>query len=33
MLGAYGFQTCVDQEDWAIHPILGIYTVYARRPA
>jgi hypothetical protein len=33
LLQAQGFATQVDQEDWAIHPLLGIYTVYARRAA
>lgn len=31
LLHAEGFHTWVDQEDWAIHPLLGIYTVYAKR--
>jgi len=33
LLHAQGFRTQVDQEDWAIHPLLGIYTVYAKRAA
>jgi len=26
-----GFLTAVDQEDWAVHRLLGIYTICARR--
>ncbi|HEY2594154.1 MAG TPA: FkbM family methyltransferase, partial [Chloroflexota bacterium] len=33
LLQTHGFHTRVDQEDWALHPLLGIYTVYARRAA
>jgi len=31
LLREHGFLTAVDQEDWAIHRLLGIYTIYARR--
>lgn len=31
MLIEQGFRTVVDQEDWALHPLLGIFTVYAVR--
>lgn len=27
----HGFTTAVDQEDWALHRLLGIHSVYARR--
>jgi hypothetical protein len=27
----HGFHTAVDQEDWAVHRLLGIYTICARR--
>jgi len=33
LLRTRGFAAHIDQEDWAIHPLLGIYTVYARRSA
>src|SRR5262249_36778257 len=29
----HGFRTDVDQEDWAVHRLLGIYIIYARRDA
>jgi hypothetical protein len=32
LLQAHGFHLAVDQEDWAVHPLLGIATVYAWRP-
>ena len=31
MLIEQGFHIVVDQEDWALHPLLGIFTVYAVR--
>jgi hypothetical protein len=31
LLRGQNFETTIDQEDWAIHRLLGIYTVYARR--
>lgn len=31
MLAARGYHTVVDQEDWALHPLLGIFTLYAVR--
>jgi hypothetical protein len=27
----HGYRTVVDQEDWSLHPLLGIYTLYAVR--
>lgn len=27
-----GYQVVIDREDWAVHQLLGIHTVYARRP-
>jgi hypothetical protein len=33
LLESRGFEVIVDREDWAIHRLLGIHTVYARRPA
>jgi 31-O-methyltransferase len=32
-LRTHGFQTWSDPEDWAVLQLMGIYTVYARRPA
>eukprot|EP00823_Brevimastigomonas_motovehiculus_P002978 TRINITY_DN1789_c0_g1_i1.p1 TRINITY_DN1789_c0_g1~~TRINITY_DN1789_c0_g1_i1.p1 ORF type:complete len:337 (-),score=77.52 TRINITY_DN1789_c0_g1_i1:299-1309(-) len=31
-LESYGFRVTVDQEDWAIHRLMNIYTIYAIRP-
>lgn len=28
---AHGFRITVDQEDWAVHRLLGIYTIFAQR--
>jgi 31-O-methyltransferase len=27
----HGYHTTIDQEDWSLHPLLGIYTLYALR--
>ena len=32
LLTQHGYQTTVDQEDWALHKLMNIYTVYAVRP-
>ena len=31
LFAEHGFRTEVDQEDWAVHRLMGIHTVYARR--
>jgi phthiocerol/phenolphthiocerol synthesis type-I polyketide synthase E len=31
MFERHGYRTVVDQEDWSLHPLLGIYTLYAMR--
>ncbi len=31
LLRGHGFATAIDQEDWAVHPLLGLATVYGRR--
>jgi FkbM family methyltransferase len=31
LLRGHGFSTAIDQEDWALHPLLGLATVYGRR--
>ncbi len=33
LLASKGYEVVVDCEDWAMHPLLGIYTVFARRGA
>lgn len=33
LLASKGFEVEVGREDWALHPLLGISTLFARRPA
>ena len=33
LLGARGFETTTAREDWALHALMGIYTLYAARPS
>jgi hypothetical protein len=33
LLASKGFDVALGREDWALHPLLGISTLFARRPA